>query len=398
MDEICKQVRLLIESEGGRMRLRDVPTKFNIKYKQSLQLRKYSVKLNNLPNHPNLVDNLASDGSFVWIKDGVAPASQLSMLSPPTILSPAPRRELRLSQPQKMEIKTTVREENPTMSDLSKERSQVVDKISFDEFSSIFFTRKIAGKESCERKLNANNLFINGTARLHNTATGLGLLGCRIDAIDGVMGEDVEEEDAIYVNTSLPFCAVCIGVQGAGKSHTMNVLLENCLIPCSLPEGRPLVVLPQAMCGLVMHFDQSESNMCEAVGLRESASAFRDIPGALAVQDLVILVSPSYYQQRKKFYGDNPNCRVYPLLFDWASITATQLRKLMRLSDKDAQLYVSVMLNMLRDYQREQMIPDFESFLNQVKSLCTVTGQAGPLEQVRKYTDLLSGNCSNQLK
>ncbi len=97
----------------------------------------------------------------------------------------------------------------------------------------------------------------------------------------------------------------------------------------------------------------------------------------------MVLASPTYYLQRKAFYGDT--CEVIPLLFDWDTLTATQLKKLMRLSDSDAQLYVSVILNKLREYQRKNKIPSFDGFLEEVMALCNVQGQNAPLLQVKAY-------------
>jgi len=71
-----------------------------------------------------------------------------------------------------------------------------------------------------------------------------------------------------------------------------------------------------------------------------------------------------------------------PLLFDWHSLTASQLKKLMRLTDSDAQLYVSVILSMLSDYQRTEHISSFQSFCEEIVTQCTSQAQSGPLNQV----------------
>lgn len=188
------------------------------------------------------------------------------------------------------------------------------------------------------------------------------------------------EGSAVLINSADPFCAVCIGVQGAGKSHTMNVILENCMLNSVLAESCSIVSNPQPMCGLVLHYDQSESNCCEAVGLNSPAVPLSLFP-QLKVPRLVVLASPTYFLQRKAFYGDT--CEVIPLLFDWDTLTATQLKKLMRLSDSDTQLYVSVILNKLREYQRKNKIPSFDGFLEEVLELCNVSGQTAPLQQVK---------------
>ncbi len=54
----------------------------------------------------------------------------------------------------------------------------------------------------------------------------------------------------------------------------------------------------------------------------------------------------------------------------------------MHVDEKDNQLYISVLLGMLRDYQRKQMLPEFEDFLTEIKNNPNfVSGQSGPLQQ-----------------
>jgi hypothetical protein len=73
---------------------------------------------------------------------------------------------------------------------------------------------------------------------------------------------------------------------------------------------------------------------------------------------------------------------VQPLLFSWASLDAVQLRSLLHVGEKDNQLYVSVLLNLLRDYQRAEQVPTFDSFCSQVLEACSSNvGQSGPLTQ-----------------
>ena len=201
----------------------------------------------------------------------------------------------------------------------------------------------------------------------------------------------VEREHSVYIQTAAPFCAVCIGVQGAGKSHTMNVILENCMLP-TYSNRREITTNIQPMTGLVLHYDQSESNVCEAVGLYQSNHTLSSIEPSMKVQRIVVLVSPNYYHQRKAFYEEK--CEVYPLLFDWSHLTATHLRKLMRLTESDSQLYVSVMLNKLRTYQRNNEIPVFEEFVKDIQSECNVSGQSAPLQQVGREIGRDSSGCS----
>ena len=201
------------------------------------------------------------------------------------------------------------------------------------------------------------------------------------DSTDSDSGVD----EHIYLNVSQPFCLVCVGVQGAGKSHTMNVALENCLLNFPLPQDRNLIQLSVPMCALVLHYDQSPTNICEAIGLHDLSKKVRKFSGIHEesiglVDKMVVLVSPSYYKQRKQFYGST-SFEVVPPLFNWSSLKAQQLKKLMRLSEGDSQLFVSVILNLLREYQREDAVPVFGDFLKKIESLCSVQGQSGPLKQ-----------------
>ena len=95
---------------------------------------------------------------------------------------------------------------------------------------------------------------------------------------------------------------------------------------------------------------------------------------------MTILVSPTYYLQRKKFY-EGFNCTVKPLLFSWEYLTANHIKCIMGIKETDNQLYVSTMLELLKRYQRQNKIPKISDFFQEVKKICNVNGQAGPLEQ-----------------
>jgi hypothetical protein len=200
------------------------------------------------------------------------------------------------------------------------------------------------------------------------------------DEEDDQQSDTCDPTQTVYLQTNEPFCAVCIGVQGAGKSHTMNVILENCMMPPIQMGDRVVLGSTQPLSGLVLHFDPSPTSVCESVGLNTLA---QEMPhDAATPPNVVILVSPSFYLQRKEFYAGTTT-QVYPLLFKWQTFKANQLRKLMRLSDSDAQLYVSTMLSLLRDYQRDNTMPTFDTFLLQVEEKCDIKGQSAPLKQVR---------------
>lgn len=151
------------------------------------------------------------------------------------------------------------------------------------------------------------------------------------------------------------------------------------------------------MTGLVLHYDQNVGSICEATGLINtlpSLNSFTRGPIALPREKLVVLVSPSYYKQRKAFYGDY--CIVKPLLFRWATLTADHIKKLMRINEGDNQLYVAAMLDLLRSYQRDALVPEFQGFLNQIKATCNMKAQSAPLEQrIQLLQSFISESTSN---
>jgi pantothenate kinase-related protein Tda10 len=60
-----------------------------------------------------------------------------------------------------------------------------------------------------------------------------------------------EKGDSIYLNIHEPFCGVMVGVQGAGKSHTTNCIMENCMI-----KRKNITKIQQPLSTLVFHYDQ----------------------------------------------------------------------------------------------------------------------------------------------
>jgi len=131
---------------------------------------------------------------------------------------------------------------------------------------------------------------------------------------------------------------------------------------------------------LVLHYDTNNSSTCEAAGLIFPNQDLKHLNVTLAKDQLVILVSPTNYLQRKTFYGDK--FTVKPLLFSWESLTAEDIRSLMSLKSSDNQLYIASFLTLLRDkYQRHAKVPDYTQFFNEVKSICKIKGQNAALEQ-----------------
>jgi hypothetical protein len=106
-----------------------------------------------------------------------------------------------------------------------------------------------------------------------------------------------------------------------------------------------------------------------------------DISDAYPVASkMKILVSPSYYKQRTRFYSDVPNCQVAPLLLDWKTLNADEIKNLMRIKSGEAMpLYMAAILDMLRKLQKRDVRGDFNSFKAKILELSLSSMQSAPL-------------------
>jgi hypothetical protein len=196
----------------------------------------------------------------------------------------------------------------------------------------------------------------------------------------------------IYMNTGTPFCLTAVGVQGAGKSHSVAVIIENCMlnVPKYIKNNGRLATL-------VFHYDQDMANMCEAVTL---TSRRPGIPFSISpVSHMTILVSPSFYLQRKAYYEQIPNCSVYPLLFKWKDLNASQIKSLMRVDiGENIPLYMSSILTMLRRLQKQGKVPDFSIFKKIISNEMNLSDkQSSPLNlRMSLLESLLQESSENQ--
>ncbi|KAI8912900.1 hypothetical protein DFJ77DRAFT_431877 [Powellomyces hirtus] len=200
----------------------------------------------------------------------------------------------------------------------------------------------------------------------------------------GVLGSvnkednDVETDptrSVVCLNTHAPFCLVALGVQGSGKSHSIATVIESCML-----HAPPFVKAQPSVSTMVFHFDQDSSNYCEAITL---TTRQRGVPSSVpVVSRMVVLVSPSYYTQRKEYYKQIPNCTVLPLLLRWSDLNAEQIKQLMRIEVDDTMpLYVSVILDMLRKMQKDARYPTFGDFKTELVQLELNGQQNSPLAQ-----------------
>lgn len=99
----------------------------------------------------------------------------------------------------------------------------------FDEEVCAIFD-KSSEQDTIDKSLSkTNRAGAKGTLVLQKHADKLGVqeygrFGC-------IVGESKARE--VVLNVHEPFCAITVGVQGSGKSHTMGCIIENCAIPAA---------------------------------------------------------------------------------------------------------------------------------------------------------------------
>ncbi|KAJ3144852.1 hypothetical protein HDU89_007739 [Geranomyces variabilis] len=192
----------------------------------------------------------------------------------------------------------------------------------------------------------------------------------------------------VYLNTAAPFCLVAVGLQGAGKSHTLATVMEACLYTAP-----PVTRADPPMLSLVFHYSEhgAEAAVCEAATLALGSGSTSDNAAAFNRKPVTVIVSPSFYAQRTQVYTNllgSENCRVVPMLFRWHELTAAQIRGLLRVSvDGEMPLYMSVILDMLRKHQKRSHgsgMPSYKEFKAEINTLgLSVTQMEALMQRLR---------------
>jgi hypothetical protein len=188
-----------------------------------------------------------------------------------------------------------------------------------------------------------------------------------------------------FVDVAEPFSLVCVGRQGAGKTHTLNVILESCMGSFPQPVEAPVIGLKMPMCGLVLRLGSCADYVCEALGLYALSPQLKDLGVApfQESQQITVLVSPNNRLQRREFYKrlpDNVHLNVKTLRFQWDKLDAVQLKKLMGLDESDHQLYVGDILRRLGELHRDHERPNLDTFINEFEATCS-RSQLAPMQQ-----------------
>lgn len=137
------------------------------------------------------------------------------------------------------------------------------------------------------------------------------------------------------------------GVQGAGKSHSVSVIIENSLIS-SLELG----TLPHPLSVVVFHLGAVQGGMhlpCESAFLRKSnlLDPNYKIP-------VTVLVSPSNLKAMRWVYAET-GANVIPLYLSTADLNCTRMFSLMHVTeDEKIPLYIQVVHQILRSMGNEK--------------------------------------------
>ncbi|KIV80639.1 hypothetical protein PV11_08127 [Exophiala sideris] len=183
-------------------------------------------------------------------------------------------------------------------------------------------------------------------------------------------------ENLVFSNMNAPWSAFMCGSQGAGKSHSLTCLLENCLLSDS-----PAAHNPKPLAGLVFHYDRfsgdASTQLCEAAYLCTAGIPVR------------ILVSPSNFRAMHKLYSNLPGLpdnamkpKVIPLRIQQQQLDVTRIMTMMAMNDKgQSPLYMEVLYQILRDLaiQNNGSGVDYLSFKTRLEGQGFQGGQNGPL-------------------
>ncbi|KAF8076252.1 hypothetical protein FPV67DRAFT_1558760 [Lyophyllum atratum] len=174
------------------------------------------------------------------------------------------------------------------------------------------------------------------------TANQYGVMG-RLMSIHSKSSLDIPEDPRLYLNTNAPFSAVVCGVQGAGKSHTVSVILENMLVA-----GCPSIgSLEKPLSGLVLYLGEGgPSTLPSEVAWLAASSSAGITPPAIHV-----FVSQSSLNTMRAVYEPlGSHVVVEPLTFSESELDAQAFLSMMAVGSSDsAPLYVQVILTILRE-------------------------------------------------
>ncbi|KAF3906730.1 hypothetical protein AA313_de0201735 [Arthrobotrys entomopaga] len=162
--------------------------------------------------------------------------------------------------------------------------------------------------------------------------------------------EDRKAKEHLYLNTNTTWSTFICGLQGTGKSHTLSVLMENCLIP-----NKEVGILKRPLAALVCSYSPftpiGSGKPCEVAYLAapDPMSSIGEGYGSRRATKVTVLVSRSNYFNMKNVYDKIPEVTVRPLLFKASQFTAKTMLNLMSVQDDNNALYMQVVTRILRE-------------------------------------------------
>ena len=192
------------------------------------------------------------------------------------------------------------------------------------------------------------------------------LLGFNIGTTDGIA-----PKEPILQNVAAPNSTFICGSQGSGKSYTLSVMLENCVLPNKV--GRKL---QKPIPGLVFHYDSDSS------GSRAEAAYLcsRGIKTRVLLSKSNLKTLGSKYEALP---GAKQNLQVQPLELHPKHLTVERMLKLMSFTDQSGKvpLYMVTLQGILRAMAEESNGASFnyEEFKRRVDTQEFTKDQLGPL-------------------
>lgn len=192
-----------------------------------------------------------------------------------------------------------------------------------------------------EHELKTSPLITYDAAKLTaDQFTQRGLLG-GVLAVNASGLPPTLKDPRIYINLDAPSSGLVCGVQGSGKSHTVSCIIEG-----SLMMDRRIGTLPAPLATVVFHYDEENGGRpCEAAYLSELKTG-----SARGVEEVVVLVSPSNLNTRRRVYSSLTHVKVEPLRISETDLNASRMLSMMGADNLETMpLYLFSAMAILRE-------------------------------------------------
>ncbi|KAJ3144038.1 hypothetical protein HK101_002869, partial [Irineochytrium annulatum] len=165
----------------------------------------------------------------------------------------------------------------------------------------------------------------------------------------------------VLFNTNTPSTTLICGVQGVGKSHTLNTILEAALI-----RHKGCGHLVEPMTPLILHYDtvsDFKCMPCESAHLGTLRDGIGGKKSGTLAPKVTVLVSPTNLRSMEEAYRGIPNVTVYPLLLSEKDLTVKRVHNLMCVDESSVKpLYIQVIEQELRNINARHDRFTFKAF------------------------------------